>query len=134
HRRLEVEAEPFLYADPPQVGAALRQIQEQHQIKHDRRRQDRVAAQKIYLDLHWIAEPAEDVNVVPALLVITAWRVIVNVDLVADLAVQVGVHLRLQDLLQHSERGTLLGLDRHGIVEDFADALAQEVGRAPSAQ
>src|SRR3954463_12083324 len=32
HRRLQVEAEPLLYADAAQLLATLRKIQEQHQV------------------------------------------------------------------------------------------------------
>src|SRR5215468_5228803 len=80
HGRLQVEAQPLLYAQPPQLVTALCQIEEQHQVKDDWRRQDRIAAQKIHLDLHGIAQPPEDVDVVPALFVIAARRIVVDAD------------------------------------------------------
>src|SRR5437879_724380 len=51
HRRLPVEAQPLL--DAVHAGA-VREIHEQRQIENDRRREDRVAAQEVDLDLHRI--------------------------------------------------------------------------------
>ena len=89
------------------IPAALRQIEEQHQIEHDRRRQNRVAAQEIDLDLHRIAQPSEDIDVVPTFFVIAARRVIVDADLVVNLPVQLGIKLRLQNVLEHATAWTL---------------------------
>src|ERR1019366_7109385 len=95
HRRFEVEAQPLLDADTAQLRRTLRQVEEEHEIEHDGGRENGVAAQKIDLDLHRIAEPTEDIDVVPTLFVITAWRVVVNADLVADVAVKLGIEFRL---------------------------------------
>src|SRR5260370_41244687 len=54
HRRLEIERKPFL--DAAHAGA-LRKIEEQDQIEHQRGGEERIPAQKVDLDLHWIAEP-----------------------------------------------------------------------------
>src|SRR5690606_19860275 len=63
-RALEVEREPLLDAlEPRPVG----EVHEQRQVEDDRRREDRVAAEEVDLDLHRVAEPPEDVDVVPAL-------------------------------------------------------------------
>ena len=70
-----------------------------------------VAAQEIDLDLHGVAEPSEDVDVVPTLFVISARRVVVDADLVAEVAVKLGVQLRLQDLLQHTQFRLFLGAE-----------------------
>ena len=78
HRRLEVEAQPLLDADAFQLGTACGQVHEENQVKNDGRGENGVAAEEINFNLHGIAEPAEDVDVVPTLFVITAWRVIVN--------------------------------------------------------
>src|SRR5215472_9324143 len=85
HGRLQIEAQPFLDAESLEFPAALGQVEEQHQVQHDGRGQDRIATEKVDLDLHRIAQPAEDVNVVPTLFVITTRRVIVNADLVMNL-------------------------------------------------
>ena len=61
-----------------------------------RRRQDRVAAEEVELDLHRVAEPTDDVDVVPAFLVVAARRVVVDADDVADVPVEVGIQLRLR--------------------------------------
>src|SRR5712692_3317482 len=93
HGAFEIEGEPFLDDLARHLAAALRQVHEQNQVEHDRRRQDRVAAQKVNLDLHRVAEPAEDIEVVPAFLVVTARRVVVDTHLVVEVAVELGVEL-----------------------------------------
>src|SRR5208282_1139964 len=103
HGRLEVEAEPFLNSQAAQFRRALREVHEEHQVEHDGRGQNRVAAQEVHLDLHGIAEPSEDINVVPTFFVIATGRVIVDADFVEDIAVELGIQSRLQDVLQGSE-------------------------------
>src|SRR6267378_8511148 len=92
---LKVERQPFLNAR--QSGAAG-EIEEQREIEHDRRREDGIAAQEIDFDLHRIAEPSEDIDVVPPFLIITAGWVVVDPDLVIDLAVELGIQLGLLEL------------------------------------
>src|SRR5690242_10264416 len=90
HWTLEVEAQPFLDAESLQFRSALRQVEEQHKVEHDGCGQNRVAAQEIDLYLHRIPKPAEDVDIIPTFFVITARRVIVNANLVREIAVQIG--------------------------------------------
>src|SRR5437879_7560394 len=71
----EVEGEPLLDAGEPR---ALGEVEEQGEVEHDRRRQDRIAAQEVDLDLHRIAEPPEDVDVVPPLLVVSPRRIVID--------------------------------------------------------
>src|SRR5580700_9553193 len=78
HGGLEVEAQPFLDSDSPQFGSALRQVKEEHQIQNQRCCQNGVTAQEVNLNLHGIAEPSEDVDVIPTFFVVTTWRIIVN--------------------------------------------------------
>src|SRR5579864_5917289 len=87
HGRLKVKAQPFLNPESLQLRAALRQIEEQDEIEHDGRGENRVAAQEVDLDLHGIAEPSEDVDVVPTLFVVTTRWVIVDAHLVVHIAV-----------------------------------------------
>src|SRR5688572_19302067 len=75
--RFEVEREPLLHAVQP---AARREIEDQSEVEHDWRGENGVAAEEVDLDLHRVAERAENVNVVPALVVVTARRVIVDAD------------------------------------------------------
>ena len=75
------------------MPGALREVHEQREVEDDRRREDRVAAEEVDLDLHRVAEPPEDVDVVPALLVVAARRVVVDAHHVDDVAVEVGVEL-----------------------------------------
>src|SRR6266550_3281260 len=74
-RALEVERQPFL--NPRQPGTP-RQVEEQRKIEHEGSGENRVAAEEVDLDLHRIAEPPEDVDVVPPFLIITAGWVIVD--------------------------------------------------------
>src|SRR5678810_115422 len=77
-------------------AGALREIEEQGKIEHQRRRQDGVTAEKIDFDLHRVTEPPEDVDVIPALLVVAAGRIIVDAHLVIHVPVQLGVLVGLQ--------------------------------------
>src|SRR5689334_6459589 len=69
HRTLEVERQPFLNTA---AVRALRKIEEQREIEHQRRRQNAVPTQKIDLQLHGVTEPAEQIDIVPAFLVVAA--------------------------------------------------------------
>ena len=115
-----------------QAGRALGQVEEQHQIKRDGRGKNRVAAKEIDLNLHRIAEPAKDVDVVPAFLVVSTRRVVVDADLVEDVLVEVGVKFGLEDVFERAELGLFLGLEGFWIVQNFAVTVAQNVGGVPS--
>src|SRR5216117_1625918 len=128
-RSLKVEGQPFL--NPRQSGAAG-EIEEQREIEHDRRREDGIATQEIDFDLHRIAEPTEDVDAVPPFLIITAGWVVVDPDLVIDLAVQLGIQVGLKDVLEQAELRLLFGLERLRIVQHLAVAIAENVGGIPA--
>src|SRR5437868_9389784 len=134
HRRLEIKAEPFLDAAATQFWGALCEVEEEHQVEHERRGEDGIAAEKIHLDLHGIAEPAEDINVVPTLFIITTRRVIVDAYLVIEIAVQMRVKLGLENLVKDAELGFLLGLEGIGIFEHLAVAIAKNIGGVPAAE
>src|ERR1700735_3652122 len=87
----EVKAEPLLDAEALQAWSPRCQVHEEDEVKREGRGEDGVAAEEIYLDLHGVTEPTEDIDIVPALFVITTWRVIVNADLVVDVLVEVGM-------------------------------------------
>ena len=108
HRCLVVEAQPLLDAAHTRP---LREVGEQHEVERERGGEDRVAAQEVDLQLHRVTEPAEDVDVVPTLFVITARRVVVNADLVGEFAVKFRIKLGLQDVFQHRQLGLFLGLE-----------------------
>src|SRR6056297_419482 len=127
-RRLEVEGQPLLDPAHPAPG---REVEEERQIEHDRSREDRVPAEEVDLDLHRIAEPSEDVDVVPALLVVSTRRVVVDPHLVVEVLVQLGVHLRLQDVIERTELRLLLRLEGCRVVQNLAVAVPQDVRREP---
>ena len=116
------------------MPARLREIEEEREVEDDRRGQDGVAAEEVDFDLHGVAEPAEDVDVVPAFFVVAARRVVVDADFVVDLAVELGIELRLQDVFEHAELRFFLGFEGVGIVEHFAVAIAENVGREPAVE
>src|SRR4029450_6898571 len=93
HGTLEVERQPLLDPAHPRAG---REVAEDREVQDDGGREDRVTAQEVHLDLHRVAHPPEDVDVVPAFLVVPPGRVVVDPHLVVHLAVQLGIELRLQ--------------------------------------
>src|SRR5215468_4321912 len=99
HRRLEIEAQPLLNSEPAELVTALRKIHEQNQIKNNRCRQNGISAQEVQLDLHRVSQPAKDVDIVPAFFVVAARRVVVDANFVRKVAVEIGIKLRLQDVL-----------------------------------
>ena len=131
HGALEVEGQPFLNAAEL---AALGEVHEQHQVEHQRRRQDAVAAQEVDLDLHGIIEPAEDIHIVPALFVVAARLVIVDMYLMLVIAVKLLVELRLQNVFQHRQLAGFLGAKGRRVVQHVAVAVAQDVARKPAVQ
>ena len=132
-RSFEVEAEPLLNAQAAQRWRAGGEIHEEDQVERERRGEDGVAAEEVYLELHRVAEPAEDVDVVPAFFVVAAGRVVVDADLVVEVLVEVGVELGLEDDVEDAELGLFFGLEGLGVVEDFAVAVAEDVGGVPAA-
>src|SRR6266540_3686242 len=131
HRRLEVEGEPLLN---PGQARAPREIQKERQIEGHRRRENRVAAEEVDLDLHGLAEPAEDVDIVPPLLRVSPRRVVLDADLVEILAVELAVDLGLENRVQDRDLGDLLRTEGTRVVQDLAVAVAQDVRREPALQ
>ena len=100
HGRLEEETQEALYAVAAGTGG---QIAKQAEVKTQRGSEDRVAAQEIDLDLHGIAHPSEDVDVVPTFFVVVAWGIIVDANLmiilgvlIVAMTIQVGLYIWLQ--------------------------------------
>ncbi len=129
HRALEIERQPLLNAAHP---GALRQIQEQRHVEHDGRRQNAVAAEKVDLELHRIAQPSEQIDVVPTLFVVAAGRIVIDPDDVAKLLVEIRIEIRLEDVVEDRFLAFFLGLERLGVVEHLAVAIAEDVGRVPA--
>src|SRR5690348_9385303 len=98
HRAFEVKREPLLDTLHP---GSLRKIEKQDQIEHERRSQYRIAAKKIDLDLHRIAEPTENVDVVPTFFGIAARRIVIDPHRVIQLFIKLRVEIGLENLLQN---------------------------------
>ena len=75
----------------------------QREVENERRGQDRIAAEEIDLDLHLVAEPAKDVDVVPAFFVVAARRVIVDAHDVREIFVEIGINFGLQNVFEHRQ-------------------------------
>src|SRR5262249_26872942 len=129
NRALEVERQPLLDA----VHArALREIEKQRDIQHDGSRQNAVATEEVDLQLHGVPQPADQIDVVPAFLVVPAGRIVVDPHDVAEIFVELRVELGLQDVVEDGLLALFLGLERLRIVQDFAVAVPQNVGRIPA--
>lgn len=87
-RALEEEAQEALCAV---AACTLCKVGEEHQVEAEGSCQDRVAAEEVDLDLHGIAHPAEDVDVVPSFLVVVAGRIVVDAYFVVVVCVEVGL-------------------------------------------
>src|SRR5687768_6064097 len=100
HGRLKVEAQPLL---DTAHSCPLGQVGKQDEVKADGGRQDAVPAEEVNLDLHGVAQPTKDINVVPTLFVIAAWRVIIDAYFVVKVLIEVGVKLGLQNIFQRAQ-------------------------------
>src|SRR5665213_2580068 len=129
-RRLEVEGQPLLNAAH---ARALRQVHEQRDVEDDRRGEDAVAAEEVDLQLHRIAEPPEEIDVVPAFFVVAARRIVVDADHVEQVLVQLRIEMRLEDVVERRLLAFFLRLERLRIVQHFAVAVAENVRRVPAA-
>ena len=87
---------------------------------------------KLTLQLHLVVQPAEDVDVVPALFVVAARRIVVDADDVAEILVELGIEIRLEDVVEDRLLALFLRLERLRIVEHFAVAVAEDVRRIPA--
>ena len=131
HRALEVEGQPLLNAAET---TTLRQVEEEHQIEDEWGSQDTIAAQEIHLDLHGIIEPAKNVDVIPAFLIIPTWFVVVDMHLVLVLTVKIPWEFRLQNIFEHRQLAALLGAEGVRIVQHVTVAIAQDIGGKPAVQ
>ena len=131
HRALEVEGQPFLNAAET---TALRQVEEEHQVEDKWGRQDTITAEEIHLDLHGIIEPAKDVDVIPAFLVIAAWFVVMDVHLVLVLAVEILIDLWLQNVVEHRQLTALLGAEGVRVMQHIPIPVPQDIGGKPAVQ
>ena len=133
HGALEVERHPCLYTLAAGSGC---QVCAKHEIEHQRGGQDGVAAEEVNLDLHTVftAHPSEDVEVVPAFLVVAAGRIIVDADFMEDVGIEVGLLVLVENGVDDGQLADFLGLEVLGSVEHFAVAIAQNVGGEPAGQ
>ena len=108
HRALEVERQPLL---DPGHASALREVEEQREVEHDRRGENAVAAQEIDLQLHLVAKPPHQIDVVPPLFVVAARRIVVDADDVTEILVELRIQLRLEDVVEHRLLALFLRLE-----------------------
>src|SRR5688500_10094397 len=97
---LEVERKPFL--DAFHSGAFCK-VHEDRKGECERRGKDGIAAKEIDLDLHLVAEPAKNIDVIPSFFVIAARRIVVDTDDVREIAVEVGVNFGLKDMFENRQ-------------------------------
>src|SRR5688572_29398847 len=97
HGALEVKTEPFLNSTHT---AALGKIEKEHEVEDNGRGEDAVSTQKVYFNLHRIAQSTVDIDIVPAFLVVAPRWVVVNPHLMGEVLIKVGVELRLENLVQ----------------------------------
>src|SRR5262249_465319 len=120
NRALEIEREPLL--NPVHAGA-LGEIEEQGHVEHDWSGQNAVATKEVDFELHGIAEPAHQVNVVPSFFIVAARRVVIDADNVTEVLVQVRVKLRLKDVVEDRLLALFLRLEGFRIVKHFPVAV-----------
>ena len=125
HRALEEEAEEAL--DTVASGASS-EVAQENEVKAQGSSEDRVAAEEVDLDLHGIAHPAEDVDVVPTFLVVVARGIVVDAHFVEVVGVEVGLVFGHEDRFQSREFGNFFGAEVGGFVEHEAVAVAEDVG------
>lgn len=128
---LEIEGEPFL--DAVEVGA-LSEVHEECEVECDRGGEDGVTAEEIDFDLHGVSEPTEDIDVIPAFFGIATGGIIFDTDFVIVIAVEFGECFCIEDVFCDGEFGDFFCLERTGIIEDFAVAVAENVGGIPAVQ
>src|SRR5690348_3250089 len=109
HRTLEVEGEPLLDSLARHFRAPLGKVHKQDEVKNNGGGQNRIAAQEVNFDLHGIAHPSEDVEIVPPLFVVSARRVIIDSHFVIEALVELRIDLRLEDIFQNGKLALFLG-------------------------
>ena len=120
HRALEEEAQEALSSV---ASCACSQVAEQHEVKAKRSSEDRVAAEEVDFDLHCVAHPSEDVDVVPSFLVVVARWIVVD----AHFVVVVFVEIRFSGTRIDSKVDNLLT----SLVWKFAGSSSTRPSRLP---
>ena len=113
HRTLHEETQEALDAITACTGG---EVDEQTEVETQGGCQDGVAAEEVDLDLYGIAHPAEDVDIIPTLLVVLSRRIVVDTYLVVLVAVELGMRFRIEDRLQGGELRDFLGVEVLGFV------------------
>ena len=75
HRALEEEAEEALCAV---TSGASSKVAQQYEVEAEGSSKDRVAAEEVNLNLHGVAHPTEDIDVVPTFFVVVARGIVVD--------------------------------------------------------
>ena len=131
HRTLQEEREETLRA---KATFACSEVCQQDEVKHERSGENGVATEEVNLDLHRIAHPAKDVDVVPALLVVATRRIVVDSYLVVIVGIEIRLFFRRQDAFERGEFRNFLGVEVGGLVQHETVAIAKNVRGEPSVQ
>ena len=97
HGALEEEAEEALDAV---TACTCCEVAQEHEVKAEGCCEDRVAAEEVDLDLHGIAHPSEDVDIVPSFFVVVAGGIVVDAHFVVVVGVEIGLSFRNEDRLE----------------------------------
>ena len=129
HRALEEETQEALDTE---ASCASGEVAEEHEVEAERSGEDGVAAEEVNLNLHWIAHPAKDIDIVPALFVVVAGWVVVDAHFVIVAAVEVGLSFGNEDRLESGEFAHLFGVEVGRLIEYETVAVAEDVCREPT--
>ena len=122
HRRFEKYAELLLDAA---LTALASEIERTRDLDDERCCENRIATQKIDLDLHLLPEETGNVDIVPGFFVIAAGLIVIDLD---DVIVD-GI---TEDRIEYRGLRRELRCERGRIVESFTIAIAEDVCRKPA--
>ncbi len=125
HRALEEEAQEALCAV---ATVACCEVDKEAEVEAEGCCEDRVAAEEVNLNLHRISHPAEDIDVVPAFLVVVARGIVVDTYLVVVVGVEVGLVFRHENRLEGRELADLFCAEVGGFVKHETVAVSEDVG------
>ena len=127
----EEEGHPFLNTVE---SGALSEVEGERDIESDGCGEDGVAAEEIDFDLHGVPEPSEDIDVIPSFFGVAARRIIFDADFVVVITIQVWEGFSVEDVFDDGEFRNFFCFERAWVVEDFAVAVSEDIGREPAVE